>query len=109
VIPNRPCELAIEGAQQIIVEKQHVDVFTAANLTRVIERLDAERFVVYGVVTEICVLFAARGLLKMGKPVTVVTDAIETLKAEDSARALEEIRTSGGTLSQAVDILQLMV
>ena len=108
VIPNRPCELAIDGAQQIIVEKQHVDVFTAPNLTRVIERLDADRFVVYGVVTEICVLFAARGLLKMGKPVTVATDAIETLKAEDSARALEEIRTSGGTLSEVVDILQLM-
>ena len=104
VVPNRPCDLAIKGAQQIIVEKQHVDVFTAPNLTRVIERLDADRYVVYGVVTEICVLYAARGLLKMGKPVTVVTDAIETLRAEDSARALEEIRTSGGALSQVSSI-----
>ena len=34
--------------QQIIVEKQHVDVFTVPNLAQVIERLDADTFVVYG-------------------------------------------------------------
>jgi nicotinamidase/pyrazinamidase len=104
VIPNRPCDLAIEGAQQIIIEKQSVDAFTAPNLSRVIERLNADRFVVYGVVTEVCVLFAARGLLKTGKPVTIVTDAIETLKSEDSARALDEIRAAGGTLATTATI-----
>jgi nicotinamidase/pyrazinamidase len=103
VVPNAPCDLAIAGMQQIVVEKQHVDVFTAPNLARVVELLAAERFVVYGVVTEICVLYAARGLLKMGKPVVIVTDAVETLKAEDSARALEEIRASGGTFARTAD------
>ncbi len=43
VVPNREHELAIEGAQQIIVEKQHVDVFTAPNFARVVERLAADR------------------------------------------------------------------
>jgi nicotinamidase/pyrazinamidase len=95
-IPNRDCEVAIEGAQQIIVEKQTVDVFAAPNLARVLYRLPADRYVVYGVVTEICVLNAARGLLKLGKPVLVVADAIQTLKAEDSARALAQIRSLGG-------------
>jgi nicotinamidase/pyrazinamidase len=103
VIPNRACDLegalASDGVQQIIVEKQTVDAFAAPNLSRIIERLQADRYVVYGVVTEICVLHAARGLLKTGKPVTVVTDAIEGLKAEDSQRALEEIRAAGGTLA----------
>ena len=104
VVPNAVCELAIAGAQQVIVEKQHVDVFTAPNLSRVIERLAADRFMVYGVVTEICVLFAARGLLKLGKPVVIVTDAVETLKAEDSAKALEEIRAAGGTFARIAEI-----
>src|SRR3954451_11852302 len=54
VIPNRPGELAIEGADQIIVEKQTVDVFQAPNVMRVIQLLGADHFVVYGVVTEIC-------------------------------------------------------
>ena len=65
-----------------------MDVFTAPNLARVVEHLAADAFVVYGVVTEICVLFAARGLLKYGKPVTIVTDAIAALTAEASERAL---------------------
>jgi nicotinamidase/pyrazinamidase len=103
VVPHAPCQPAIAGAQQILVEKQHVDVFTGPNLARVVEALEADRFVAYGVVTEICVLFAARGLLKLGKPVAVVTDAVETLKAEDSARALEEIRVGGGTLARVAD------
>jgi nicotinamidase/pyrazinamidase len=104
VIPNRDCELAIEGAPQIVAEKQTVDVFLAPNLGRVVERLDGDRFVVYGVVTEICVLYAVRGLLKTGKPVTVVTDAVEALNAEASARALEEIRAGGGTLATVSEI-----
>jgi nicotinamidase/pyrazinamidase len=103
VIPNRACDLAgamaIDGAQQIIVEKQTVDAFTAINLGEILAQLQADRYVIYGVVTEICVLYAARGLLKTGKPVVVVTDAIEGLKAEESARALEEIRAGGGTLA----------
>lgn len=104
VIPNRDCELALEGAPQIIVEKQTVDVFAAPNLGRVVARLGADRYVVYGVVTEICVLYAVRGLLKTGKPVTVVTDAVETLNAEDSARALEEVRAGGATLARVAEI-----
>lgn len=105
VIPNRQCELALQGAPQIIVEKQTVDVFAAPNLHRVVERLKADRYVVYGVVTEICVLFAVRGLLKTSKPVTVVTDAVETLKAEDGVRALESIRAAGGTLTRVSDLV----
>jgi nicotinamidase/pyrazinamidase len=104
VIPNRDCELAIEGAQQIVVEKQTVDVFAARNLSRVIGRLAADRYVVYGVVTEICVLYAVRGLLETGKPVTVVTDAIETLKEEDSRRALAECLAGGATLARTAEI-----
>jgi nicotinamidase/pyrazinamidase len=106
VIPNRECELGVEGAQQIVVEKQTVDVFAAPNLKRVVERLGGGRFVVYGVVTEICVLFAVRGLLKMGGDVTVVTDAIETLRAEDSRKALDEMSAGGArlaTVSQIID------
>src|ERR1051325_10385352 len=87
VVPNRPCDIEVGSARQIIVEKQTVDVFAAPNLQRVIDALNGDRYVVYGVVTEICVLYAVRGLLKTGRPVAVVTAAIETLKKEDSERA----------------------
>ena len=104
VVPNRDCRLALDGAEQIIVEKQHVDAFTAPNMGRIVELLAADACVVYGVVTEICVLFAARGLLKYGKPVTIVTDAVAALSAEASARALAEICAAGGSLALASEI-----
>ncbi len=96
VVPNRECVLAVEGAQQIIVEKQTVDVFEAPNLMRVVDRLDAGTCVVYGVVAEICVRYAALGLLRTGRSVTVVADAIAELAPENARKAVEEIRAAGG-------------
>jgi nicotinamidase/pyrazinamidase len=107
VIPNAPCDLAIAGANQVIVEKQTVDVFQARNLARVVERLGAERCVVYGVVTEICVLYAVRGLLGMGKQVLVVTDAVEMLRSEDSRRAVDEMCAGGAMLTTVSEVMNL--
>jgi nicotinamidase/pyrazinamidase len=104
VVPNRECTLALDGAKQIVVEKQTVDVFQARNLARVIEALAADRFVVYGVVTEICVLYAARGLLKMGKRVTIVTDAVKELTVAASRDTLDNLRAEGAALATLSEI-----
>ncbi|HUI57695.1 MAG TPA: isochorismatase family cysteine hydrolase [Bryobacteraceae bacterium] len=99
LILNRDCGFSIEGAQQIIVEKQTVDVFEARHISRILEMLTADRFVVYGVATEICVRAAVRGLLETGRPVTVVTDAVRALGDEASRLALQEICAMGGTVA----------
>lgn len=85
----------IAGAEQYIVEKQTVDVFQCAALQPLIERLAPERVVVYGVVTEICVLYAVRGLVKLGKHVTVVSDAIQSLTPAGRESALSEMQKMG--------------
>ena len=85
VIPNVPTDLALDGVQQILLEKQTLDCFSDVNLPGLLERLGAERYVVYGVVTEICVKLAAFGLLKTGKRVELVTDAVRSLN--DAAAA----------------------
>jgi nicotinamidase/pyrazinamidase len=103
-VPDRDGDFDVSEARQIILEKQTVDVFQSRHVRAVLERLNADGYVVYGVVTEICVLHAARGLLKTGKPVTVVTDAVETLTAADSARALAEICAAGGRLATVGEI-----
>ncbi|HEY1241249.1 MAG TPA: isochorismatase family cysteine hydrolase [Bryobacteraceae bacterium] len=103
-VPNCDCELSLEGAQQVIVEKQSVDVFTARNLERILRMLDADRFVVYGVVTEICVRSAARGLLAAGKPVVLVADAVKELRADEAARTMDELRSRGVTISSVAEI-----
>lgn len=105
VVPTVPGDYPVEGAEQIILEKQALDAFTNPNLSRILERLDAGRCVVYGVVTEYCVRCAALGLLRLGKPVEVVTDAIQTLREDDGRRALEEIVAAGGGLTTVEDIV----
>src|SRR5207249_1017856 len=78
-VPNAPCELALDGVQQILLEKQTLDCFSNVNLPALLDRLGADRYVVYGVVTEICVKLAAFGLLKTGRRVELVTDALRCL------------------------------
>lgn len=99
VLPNTPSEVTIEGGQQILLEKQTFDCFTNVNLARLLDRLGAERYVVYGVVTEICVKLAARGLLKTGKRVELVTDAVRSLSDTAAAAMTDSFLAAGGVLT----------
>ena len=65
-------------------------------------------FVVFGVVTEFCVNFAAKGLLERGRRVSVVQDAIETLNPKDGQRTISELKAGGArfiTTDQALELL----
>jgi len=104
LIPAIPGEYSIDGAQQILLEKQHLDLFTNPNLPGVLERLNAGRSVVYGVVTEYCVRCAAMGLLRLGKPVELVTDAIQSLNAEDARRTFEDYIAAGGRFTTVAEV-----
>lgn len=77
---------SIPDAPQIIVEKQTVDVFQTLTIGRVLQARRAKRYVVFGVVTEICVWNAARGLLAAGHAVDIVTDAVASLDTEGKGR-----------------------
>ncbi len=107
VLPNRPGPVAISGARQIVIEKQTVKVFDAVTLAPVLDHVGAGRFVLYGVVTEICVLWAARALLRAGKRVDVVSDAIRDLNPSDGAAALDEIRAAGGRIIRIEEAVSL--
>src|SRR6266478_3813034 len=101
--------------QQVIIEKQTLDVFDNPNTEKVLERVteftgaDAE-FFVFGVVTEYCVRLAAKGLLERGRRVALVRDAIETLNAEDGRKTIEELTSLGAwlvTTEQAMAALEM--
>ena len=100
VIPNRTTELTedLTTAQQIVLEKQQFDVFSNPNADAVLELLNPSRIVLYGVVTEICVAAAARGLLDRGHKISLVTDAIRHLDETGSRKLIEEVQHRGGRL-----------
>lgn len=86
------------GVQQILLEKQSLDAFSNPQLPKFLEMLNPERFVVYGVVTEICVKCAASGLIRTGKRVELVTDAIRHLSDEAAHTMMQEFERAGGVL-----------
>ena len=96
--------------QQVLLEKQTLDIFQSRHANELLQRFDPEaEFVVFGVVTEYCVRLAAKGLLERGRRVSVVKDAIETLKPEDGQRAIAELQALGANFistDQALDLLR---
>ncbi len=92
--------VTLVGEGQIFLEKQSVDCFTVPTLPALLENLNADHYIVYGVVTEICVRHAVLGLLKTGKQVTVVTDAVKSLSDKASSSMLTEFAALGGHFTQ---------
>jgi nicotinamidase-related amidase len=66
------------------------------------------QFVVFGIVTELCVNRASRGLLERGRKVAIVEDAIETLEPAVGDRTLDELTAAGATLITTDEALGLI-
>ena len=111
-VPNDPAATLprdLSEYQQVHLEKQTLDIFESRHAAELVKRFgeDAE-FVVFGVVTEYCVRLAAKGLLERGHRVSIVKDAIETLKAEEGQRTVAELKSLGAkfiTTNQALALL----
>ncbi len=85
--------------QQILLEKQTLNIFESAHADEVVNRLGTHpEFVVFGVVTEYCVAFAAKGLLARKRRVAVVHDAIETLDPTVGKKIVSDLQSAGARL-----------
>jgi nicotinamidase/pyrazinamidase len=92
--------------QQVLLEKQVLDVFSNPHTAEIVSRFDREtEFIVFGVVTEYCVLCAAQGLLDRGRRVAVVTDAIETLDRAVGEKTISALAASGARLVTTEEVL----
>ena len=114
IVPNEPtatlpANLLSGKYQQILLEKQTLDIFESRHTEELLKRFDADtEFVVFGVVTEYCVRLAAKGLLERGQRVSVVQDAIETLKTEDGQRTVAELQALGAKFISTDQALALV-
>jgi len=85
---------AVRKHQQIIVEKQSLDLFSnpiAERLTRVLP----PRAIVFGVATEYCVKMACLGLRRLNVQTVLITDAVRALAPKTEKEAMEEMRRAG--------------
>jgi nicotinamidase/pyrazinamidase len=108
-VPNEPTAALpddLSRYQQILLEKQTLDIFKSVHVDELVKRLGPDvEFVVFGVVTEYCVGLAAKGLLSRGRRVSVVRDAIETLNSDDGNRTIAELQALGATLITTEQVL----
>jgi nicotinamidase/pyrazinamidase len=89
----------LSAYQQILLEKQTLNIFESLHADALVHRLgNRAEFLVFGVVTEYCVGFAAKGLLQRGRRVAVVRDAIATLKPEDGDKTIAEFQQLGARI-----------
>jgi nicotinamidase/pyrazinamidase len=74
----------LEGREFLLLKK-NFDVFTNPNTERLLERLDPDEVILFGVATDVCDDAAIRGLVQRGRSVLFV---------EDAARGLDEARVA---------------
>ena len=105
-IPSRPADVNIEDAQQIILEKDDLDLFTNPNLAGLLDRLGTDECIVYGVFTDYCVKCAITGLLASGRGVSLVTEATAHLSPAEGERVVKNFMESGGKRIALADALR---
>jgi len=95
--------------QQILLEKQTLNIFESRHADELVQRLGTHpEFVVFGVVTEYCVSFAVKELLARGRRVSVVQDAIETLKQEDGRKTMADLQQLGARFTTTEEALSAL-
>jgi nicotinamidase/pyrazinamidase len=92
----------------ILFHKHRFDVFTNDNVTTVLEVLDPEDIVLYGVATDVCDKAAIEGLLER-RPHTrlfVVTDAVRGIDKNASEHLLREWGDEGVRLVKTKEVVE---
>jgi len=105
-IPNRPAYLDLGDAKQILVEKDDLDLFSNPNVPVLLDRLGADECFVYGVFTEYCVQCALSGLLKIGRRVSLVTEATAHLSEVEGEKVVRSFIAAGGKRVALADALR---
>jgi len=102
---HKPAVTILNDPRQFILEKQKLDCFSSPHLGPLLAQLDADRYLVYGVVTELCVQCAAFGLLQTRKPVEIVTDAVKALDEQKALEMFSTFTAAGGRLTTSAIVL----
>ncbi len=84
----------VQKYQQMIIQKQSLDVFTNP-MTEKLLRVLPPRAVVFGVFTEYCVKEDCASLRRFGVKTVLVTDAVSAIAPDKGNEALAEMQRAG--------------
>src|SRR3954462_1431376 len=81
--------------REFLLLKKHFDVFTNPNADRLLELLQPDEVVLFGVATDVCDDAAVRGLVDRGLRVVFVDEASRGLDDERTTACTKEWRSAG--------------
>jgi nicotinamidase/pyrazinamidase len=100
-------EKYLQGREFLLLKK-HFDVFTNPHAELLLERLDPDEVVVFGVATDVCDNAAILGMVERGRRVRFVEDAARGLDEGRTAACLADWREGGVTFSTVDAVLALL-
>ena len=105
LVPVPPAILRrlLDGRREILIPKKHYDPFVNPNTETLLDALDPERILLFGVATDICDDAAVRALLRRGRDISFVEDAARGVDESRTAECISAWRESGVGLTTAAE------
>ena len=96
----------VDGRREILLLKKNFNVFTNPNTEALLEALDPDEVVVFGVATDVCDDAAILGFLLRGRRVVFVEDAARGLDEERVEAVTKVWRERGVEFANADDVVR---
>ena len=94
----------VENRREILLLKKNFNVFTNPNTDPLLDALDPDEIVVFGVASDVCDDAAIRGFLQRGRRVVFVEDAARGLDDERTAACTSAWREAGVRFATAEEV-----
>jgi nicotinamidase/pyrazinamidase len=94
----------VRGRRELLVLKKTYSAFSNPNLEPLLEALDPDEVLVFGVATDVCNHAAIMGLLARGRKVAFVEDASRGLSEERVAAAVDRWRAGGVRFTSSIEV-----
>jgi nicotinamidase/pyrazinamidase len=89
-LPQGILRRLLENPREILVPKKHYDPFMNPNTETMLDALDPDEILLFGVATDVCDDATVRALLRRGRRIAFV---------EDAARGVDEVRSAACVVS----------
>src|SRR6266516_739095 len=99
----------VKGRRELLLLKKNFNVFTNPNADPLLDALDPEEIVVFGVATDVCDDAAIRGFLQRGRRVRFVEDAARGLDDERVATCTAAWRERGVVFTTAEEAVARLI
>ena len=94
------------AGREFLLLKKSFDVFTNPNTDRLLDYLDPDEIVVFGVATDICDDAAVRGFLERGRTVRFVADAARGINESEVVACTTAWQTEGVRFTSVEEVIR---